>query len=353
MALRYEPLSRDEVKGALHGAPGPRPPAFMHKWPGGGLREVYGEALDEVMAPYPDDIVAANTVPPGMWEAPEGLPANYRWAFKDLVGEEYAGGLDSGGSIIADWSELDAFIADLPDPTNPAIFEPVRQAVARAEGRYVLGWAWNYFYERLWFLRGMTNALMDFHLYPAEVNRLLDALLEFALKLVDGVADAGADAFASSNDLGHQTGLMMGPGPFREFLKPRLAALADAVHARGMDFWLHSCGDLTDVVGDMAELGLDCLHPIQYGAMDWEESARVMAGRMTAWAGADVQHVLPEQSPDGVRRHVRYLIDTFYRPGQGGLVVAAGNGIIPPTSLENIDAFLDETFRYGLAVGTA
>ena len=71
----------------------------------------------------------------------------------------------------------------------------------------------------------------------------------------------------------------------------------------------------------------------------------------TGWAGVDVQHILQEATPDGVRAHVRDLIDTFHVPGAGRCVVAAGNGITGSTPLENIDAFLDETFRYGLTVG--
>jgi hypothetical protein len=72
---------------------------------------------------------------------------------------------------------------------------------------------------------------------------------------------------------------------------------------------------------------------------------------MTAWAGVDVQHILQEETPEGVRAHVRDLIDTFHIPGVGKCVVAAGNGITGSTPLANIDAFLDETFRYGLTVG--
>jgi uroporphyrinogen decarboxylase len=97
----------------------------------------------------------------------------------------------------------------------------------------------------------------------------------------------------------------------------------------------------------LIEVEVDCLHPLQYGAMDWDESARIIGDRMTAWAGVDVQHILQEESPEGVREHVRDLIDTFYVPGKGRCVVAAGNGITGSTPLENIDAFLDETFRYG------
>ena len=45
---------------------------------------------------------------------------------------------------------------------------------------------------------------------------------------------------------------------------------------------------------------------------------------------------------------MRFLIDTFDQPG-GGMAIAAGNGIVAGTPFDNIDAFLDEAVRYGIA----
>jgi uroporphyrinogen-III decarboxylase len=39
-------------------------------------------------------------------------------------------------------------------------------------------------------------------------------------------------------------------------------------------------------------------------------------------------------------------MDTFDGP-EGGMCIGAGNGIVPGTPLENIEAFLDEALRYG------
>jgi len=61
-----------------------------------------------------------------------------------------------------------------------------------------------------------------------------------------------------------------------------------------------------------------------------------------------VQHVLQECDPAGVRKEVRHLVDTFDRP-EGGMMLAAGNGIVAGTPIENIEAFLDEAVRYGAA----
>ena len=43
---------------------------------------------------------------------------------------------------------------------------------------------------------------------------------------------------------------------------------------------------------------------------------------------------------------LRFLIDTFDR-SDGGLCLAAGNGILPGTPLENVQAFLEEALEYG------
>lgn len=353
MNTKYEPLSKDEVKKAIEGRGPLRPPAHLHKWPGEGLRDYHGEdKVAAVFDPYPEDVIVAGIVQPGGWKAPKEFPAEYRFGFRDEPAADSAErGRDSGSLIIEDWSEFGTFLDTFPKANDSRIFDGVRETVKNAGDKYVTARAWNNFYERLWGLRGMQNVLMDFHLHPDEMHKLCDALLGLVLDFVEGAADAGADGFSTSNDLGHQTGLMMSPDTFREFLKPLHVEVASACHRRGMHYWMHSCGNLTEILEDMMELGLDCLHPLQYGAMNWHETARIINGRMTAWAGVDVQHILREASPDGVRAHVRDLIDTFHVPGVGKCVVAAGNGITGSTPLENIDAFLDETFRYGLEVG--
>jgi uroporphyrinogen decarboxylase len=80
--------------------------------------------------------------------------------------------------------------------------------------------------------------------------------------------------------------------------------------------------------------------------MDEPAVARDFGGVLTFLAGFDVQHVMQEANPAGVRAEVRYLIDTFDRP-DGGMCIAAGNGIVSGTPFENIDAFLDESVSYG------
>ena len=80
--------------------------------------------------------------------------------------------------------------------------------------------------------------------------------------------------------------------------------------------------------------------------MNESEVAKKYGDRITFLAGFDVQHILQEATPDEVRAEVRWLINTFDRP-QGGMAIAAGNGIVSGTPIENILAFLDEAVYYG------
>ena len=141
---------------------------------------------------------------------------------------------------------------------------------------------------------------------------------------------------------------MMKPDHFRELLKPYYRRVGDACRDARMHFWLHSCGNNTEVLDDLIEIGLSVFHPVQKHTMDEAAVARRFGDRLTFLVGFDVQHILQECPPDEVRGEVRHLIDTFDRPG-GGMCLAAGNGIVSGTPFENIEAYLDEGVRYGTA----
>ncbi|MBQ5355909.1 MAG: methylcobamide--CoM methyltransferase, partial [Clostridia bacterium] len=113
-----------------------------------------------------------------------------------------------------------------------------------------------------------------------------------------------------------------------------------------VDIWLHTCGNVTEIIGDLIECGLSVLHPIQKHTMDWNETAERWKGKIAFWVGMDVQDTLINGTPEDVRREVRLMRDTFDSPA-GGFLYAAGNGIVRGTPLENIEAFLSEILSYG------
>jgi uroporphyrinogen decarboxylase len=332
---KWPPLSRDEVIKALERKGPSRIPLVNAKWWGEGLEKQYGERLREFDR-YPEDVVS-------LWIEMLDLDA------MDLSWEIPCEGAHDSRAAVDSWDKLDEFIEKLPDPEKDPQFEPlIAQAEqARAENRYVLFSWWALFFERPWEIRGMANLLMDYYLAPDNVHRLHEALCNmYCGYLRRAIRELQPDGFWTSDDLGHQTQPFMRPQTFREFIKPYYVRVGDVLKEHNVHWWLHSCGNNTPLLGDLADAGLNVFHPVQKGTMDELAVAREFGDRLTFLAGIDVQHTLQERDPAGVREEVRFLIDTFDRPN-GGLCLAAGNGIVAGTPIENIEAFLDEAVRYG------
>jgi len=328
-------LPRDEVVKAVERRCPCRIPLVMAKWWGEGLHDQYGDRLKEFDR-YPSDV------------AHIGIP-KFDVGAMGLSWELPSHGAADSRVVIDDWAKLDEFIEKLPDPAADEAWEAIGRAgdKARAEDRYILtGW-WGLFFESIWGLRGMENLLMDYYLNPEQVHRLQGAVCDLYCRSIRKAAEVlKPDGFMSSDDLGHQTQPMMRAETFDEMIKPYYTRVGSELRQLGIHFWLHSCGNNTDLLPALIEAGVQMFHPVQKHTMDEAAIAREYGERLGFWSGFDVQHMLREGTPDQVRAEVRHLIDTFDRP-EGGMVMAAGNGIVAGTPFENIDAFLDESLRYG------
>lgn len=295
-------------------------------------------------AQLPEDIFMAWYQEPGMAVSPNANPS-YRLGYKDSYSDAEKHSIGECTVLLPDWSDLDLFLNDFPDPNETGTFAGVERELAHARGRYKLGCWWRVFHERFWAIRGMENLMMDYYDNMDGLKVIGHRVLEFSKRIVDRYAALGFDGIFSSDDLGHQTGPMMSPAIFEELYLPLYEELIGYIHAKGMHFWLHSCGDNSSLMEYLITAGLDVFHPVQRGCMGYTETVRDFGGRISFLAGVDVQHLLPEENVEGVRSGVRELIDTFYKP-EGGLLLAMGNGIMPGTPLENIEAALTEMALY-------
>jgi len=234
----------------------------------------------------------------------------------------------------------------MPDPSADLHFENARKAVAATPGRYRVGWDFFCVFEAMWFRFGMDNILADMMLHPARIERLCWAFTDYHKKVATKFAKVGAHAIFTSDDLGTQATTIFSPALFRSMVKPCYADLVRHCHNLGLSFWFHCCGAVTDLLDDFIEIGMDVIHPIQPYAMNQRAVAEKNAGRVSFLAGIDVQYLLPRGTVEDVARGTKELIDAFDRPF-GGCLLAASNGIMPETPLENIRAWLTTAESYG------
>ncbi len=193
-------------------------------------------------------------------------------------------------------------------------------------------------------VRGMINSLMEPFVYPEFSDKLAgkiaDIKIEFWEMALDELADV-VDIIAEGDDYGTQESQLIGPEHFREFYKPHVKRIIDAIKHKAPDsgIMFHSCGNVRPVIPDFIEMGIDILNPVHITAAGMEpvQLKKDFGKDIVFWGGGvDTQGVLPSGSPDQVADNVKRNMDAL-APG-GGYVFTTVHNIQSDVPPENIMA---------------
>ena len=195
------------------------------------------------------------------------------------------------------------------------------------------------FFERAWALRGMENILMDFVIHREFVDELLDKLMQLQLDALDKILHLPFDCVRFGDDFGAQKGLIMGTGYWRELLKPRLAKMYGKARDAGKVVAIHSCGDNTEIMDDLIEIGVQILNPFQPESNDIFEMKRVYGNRITFDGGIGTQEILPYGTPEEVRQEIEDCARVLSK--NGGYILGITKGIRAEVPVENAVAALE------------
>ncbi len=194
-------------------------------------------------------------------------------------------------------------------------------------------------FERAWTLRGMEQLMMDMIENRSFAHELLDRITEYNLEQVALAVEHDIDCVRFGDDWGSQSGLLMGPSLWREYVKPRIRRMYDAVHQAGKRVMIHCCGDVKAILPDLVEVGVDIFNPFQPEVMECIETKRAYQGRLSFYGGISVQRLLPYGTPGEVRSETRRLLREL---GSGGGYIASPSHDIPSdVPAANIAAMLE------------
>ena len=238
------------------------------------------------------------------------------------------------------WGRLSEY--PWPDLDQPYRFGGVRERVAElhAQGLAVAAFAGSVF-EQAWYIRGLEDLMMDLLTAPDRAHYLFErtaALQQFA---AEQFARAGVDIIITGDDVAGQHGLLISLETWRRFLKPRLAATAQAVKRANPASYVfyHSDGNVEPLIPGLIEVGIDILNPIQPECMDPAAIKQRYGDRLSFWGTVSVQRTMPLGTPDQVRAEVRARIREV--GAGGGLILAPAHVLGPETPWENIVAFFE------------
>ncbi len=174
------------------------------------------------------------------------------------------------------------------------------------------------------------------------VYKVFEKQCEIGLKNIEKLAPVLGDkvqaVFVSGTDFGTQRGPFISPAAYRDLYMPFQKAINDKIHElTSWKIFIHSCGSIYKLLGDMVEAGFDILNPLQCSAtdMDAKQLKDEFGDKLIFWGGGvDTQKTLPFGTPDEVYKEVSERIEIFSKGS--GFVFNSIHNIQSNVPVENI-----------------
>lgn len=191
-------------------------------------------------------------------------------------------------------------------------------------------------------IRGYQNTIFDMQDEEPLIRDLLHKIVEFNTYIIQQYADMGVDVLTYAEDLGMQSGPMLSPGNFRDYILPCYQHMLRPAKEKGILVHMHSDGDIRTLAPMLMECGMDVLNLQDLvNGIDWIKQN--LKGKVCIDLDIDRQLITPFGSPKEVDQLV---LDEVKELGskQGGLMMIYG--LYPGVPLQNAKALMDAMEKY-------
>jgi uroporphyrinogen decarboxylase len=229
-----------------------------------------------------------------------------------------------------------------PDPDRPELYDDARWTLEHFKDEYwIVGVTVTTIWETAWALRGYDRMLSDLVANPDLAESILDIPFRYHLTAARKLVEMGVDMIWIGDDVGAQRSMLISPGHWRRFLKPRMAEFIGTLKAINpkVKVAYHSDGTIMPIIPELIEIGLDILNPIQPMCMDPAELKRLYGDKLCFWGAIDEQETLPFGTPEQVRDEVITRLKTIGKGG--GLIIGPTHHVQLDTPMENFWAMVN------------
>lgn len=208
---------------------------------------------------------------------------------RPLLGVHLAGASASGGGPHAGRA------LGLPDPGR-LDWSPLRTARERS-ALAVLAVLPGPFGE-LAYLLGIERLLVLSWRRPDEARRLGEAMVDYGLELARLSLEHGAEVLVVGEDVAWDGGLLLRATTYRSLFLPALEREVAELRGLGAPVVFHSDGDVTALLDDLLDLGVDGLHGCSAASgVDLAVLAGRTDDRLCLWGNLDLDQLAPEARP--------------------------------------------------------
>ena len=202
-------------------------------------------------------------------------------------------------------------------------------------------------YETLWRIVGPMNALLWIGLFPDEIGRFVERISEFAVELAKAqirAADGLLDGMVIWGDVAYTKGMFFSPDYWRKYFMPGVKAIVQTCHDAGVPVIYHGCGNVSVILEDFIETGIDAYNPLEVKAgLDVVDLRRRLGHRLAFCGNMDVR--LWSQ---GTKEQLKEVVLAKLNAAKGGGFIFQSDHSVPSNvSAENYEYVVNLVRKYG------
>lgn len=147
-------------------------------------------------------------------------------------------------------------------------------------------------HEMLWRIIGSKNVMLWIGLYPDEIARFVERIIDFAVEMTKvqiKAADGLLDGIVIWGDVAYTREMFFSPIYWRKVFKPGIKAIVDMCHEHSLPVIYHGCGNVKRIFADFIEIGVDAYNPLEAKAgLDVVDLRREYSHQMAFCGNMDV-----------------------------------------------------------------
>jgi uroporphyrinogen decarboxylase len=202
-------------------------------------------------------------------------------------------------------------------------------------------------HEMMWRIIGSKNVMLWIGLYPDEIGRFAERIIEFVVEMTKAqieAADGLLDGMVIWGDVAYRKNLFFSPDYWRKHFKPGVKAIVEVCHENGLPVIYHGCGNVRDIFEDFIEIGVDAYNPLEAKAgLDVVELRRKYGHRIAFCGNMDVM-AWAHSSQEELKR----IVLTKLNAARGGGYIFQSDHSVPSNvSGQNYDYVVKLVREYG------
>ncbi len=200
-------------------------------------------------------------------------------------------------------------------------------------------------YESMWVIMGQARFAYYCRNDPAYIQRLVDDRKEAQLHILDEIARYKPVAVFGGDDMGQKGRPLMSPDTFRKFFKRPYSEIFKRIHDMGAIAFNHSCGNITELLPDYIEAGLDGWQSLEPASLIDHASLKKKYGDKFLFVGGLDSREISFGTRASIEKHVRAQVRAMGKGG--GYIPGPTHDFLTETPLDNCIATRDAIHREG------